>query len=132
MKRSKVLLIDSNPTSEHKNEGKLIREFLKIIKGKSDYEKAKSKKELSELLGKRKQGIIHISAHGKKESVCVGRRKLKIHDILEVDEKRRADGLRKVRLIICSACHGGLRLWQMLSQNRFVSSFLVQNAQLTG
>lgn len=109
LRRSKVLLIDANPISEHKNEGKLIREFLNIIEVKSDYKRVKSKRELLELLEKRKHGIIHISAHGEKDGICVGRGKVTANDILDKGEQRKANGLRKVRLVICSACHGGCK-----------------------
>jgi hypothetical protein len=107
VKRSRVLLIDANPTRERKNEGKLIREFLDIIEVKSDHERVKSKRDLLNLLEKSKHRIIHISAHGEKDGICVGRGKVTADDILNVGEKRKAGALRKIRLIICSACHGG-------------------------
>lgn len=107
MRRSKVLLIDANPARERKNEGKLIREFLSIIEVKSNHEKIKSKEELLKLLERSRHGIIHISAHGEKDGICVGRGKVIADDILNVGDKRKAKGLRKVRLVICSACHGG-------------------------
>jgi len=107
MRRRKVLLIDANPAYERKNEGKLIREFLNIIGAKSDHKKVKSKRELLKLLEKSGHGIIHISAHGENDGIYVGRGKVTAEDILNVSEKRKANRLRKVKLIICSACHGG-------------------------
>jgi hypothetical protein len=107
VRRRKVLLIDANPVYERKNEGKLIHEFLNIIGVKSDYQRVKSKKELLKLLEKSGHGIIHISAHGEKDWLCVGRGKVTLDDILSVGEERRANGLRKAILVICSACHGG-------------------------
>lgn len=107
MRRSKVLLIDANPARERKNEGQLIREFLNIIEVKSDRERVKSKRDLLKLLERSKHGIIHISAHGEKDGICVGRGKVTADDILDVGEERKARALRKVRLVICSACHGG-------------------------
>ena len=106
MRRSKVLLIDANPNYERKNEGKLIHEFLNIIDVKSDYEKVKSKRDLLKLLERSKHGIIHISAHGEKDGICVGKGKITADDILNVGKKRKARRLGKVRLIICSACYG--------------------------
>ena len=107
MRRSKVLLIDANPASENKNEGKLICEFLNVIEIKSDRERVKSKRDLLRFLERSKHGIIHISAHGEKDGICIGRGKVTADDILNVGEKRKARSLRKVRLVICSACHGG-------------------------
>lgn len=107
MRRRKVLLIDANPVRERKNEGKLIHEYLNIIEAKSDYKRVKTKRELLELLERAEHGIIHISAHGEKDEICVGRGKVTVDDILNVGEKRKAKGLRKVRLVMCSACHGG-------------------------
>jgi len=107
MRRRKVLLIDANPAYERKNEGRLIHEFLNIIEAKSDYKRVKSKKELLKLLERSRHGIIHISAHGEKDEICVGRGKVTVNDILNIGEKRKANGLRKAMLVICSACHGG-------------------------
>lgn len=107
MRRSRVLLIDANPARERKNEGELIREFLNIIEAKSDYKRVKSKSELLRLLECSKHGIIHISAHGEKDGICVGRGKVTVDDVLNVGKKRKAKALQKVRLVICSACYGG-------------------------
>jgi len=103
----KVLLIDANPIYEHKNEGKLIKEFLNILEVKSKYRRAKNKTSLLRILENAKQPFIHISAHGEQGAICTSHGKVTAEEILNLKETRKANGLRKAKLVISSACQTG-------------------------
>ena len=104
-KKPKILLVDTNPKYENRREGKLIKEFLDILKINAEHKRVKSKSHLLKILEQANCPYIHISAHGSKDGIETSRGQVSVDDIVKLKQRRK--GKRRVKFMFCSACQTG-------------------------
>jgi len=120
----RCLIIDTMPKTESPVEGKVFQSFMENLgwvgirnKKRPDLVNKPLKKDfLRKLFATYKYEIIHLTLHGRKRRIYVGKKQSAI-TLREIDEYCGDFKLDKVELIMSTACYTGNDAWWELFQN---------------
>jgi len=81
----KILLIEGIPEKKGYDETGIIEKLAEMAKFEAEREQPKRKDEAIDLIRSQNYGLIHISSHGAKDTLTIGRAKIWSDDLKDVD-----------------------------------------------